>query len=96
MEVGGGDDAAVLIPTPGRRLVVTTDVLVEGHHFAAALSRPADWGWKAVAVNCSDVAAMGALPRWLVLALTVPEGTPVSRLDELYRSEEHTSELQSP
>jgi thiamine-monophosphate kinase len=84
VEVGGGDDAAVLIPTPGRRLVVTTDVLVEGRHFAAALSRPADWGWKSVAVNCSDVAAMGALPRWLVLALTVPEGTPVSRLDELY------------
>ena len=84
MEVGSGDDAAVLLPTPGRRLVVTTDVLVEGQHFAAALSRPADWGWKAVAVNCSDVAAMGALPRWLVVALTVPKGTPVSRLDELY------------
>jgi thiamine-monophosphate kinase len=74
----------VLIPTPGRRLVVTTDVLVEGRHFTAALSEPADWGWKAVAVNCSDVAAMGALARWLVLALTVPEGTPVSQLDQLY------------
>ncbi|HEX8863667.1 MAG TPA: thiamine-phosphate kinase, partial [Actinomycetes bacterium] len=84
MEVGGGDDAAVLAPTPGRRLVVTTDVLVEGRHFTAALSQPADWGWKAVAVNCSDVAAMGGLPRWLVLALTVPEGTPVSRLDAVY------------
>jgi thiamine-monophosphate kinase len=84
VEVGGGDDAAVLAPTPGRRLVVTTDVLVEGRHFTAALSQPADWGWKAVAVNCSDVAAMGGLPRWLVLALTVPEGTPVSRLDALY------------
>jgi thiamine-monophosphate kinase len=84
VEVGGGDDAAVLAPTPGRRLVVTTDVLVEGRHFTAALSQPADWGWKAVAVNCSDVAAMGGLPRWLVLALTVPEGTPVSRLDAVY------------
>jgi len=84
VEVGGGDDAAVLAPTPGRRLVVTTDVLVEGRHFTAALSQPADWGWKAVAVNCSDVAAMGGLPRWLVLALTVPDGTPVSRLDGVY------------
>jgi thiamine-monophosphate kinase len=84
VEVGSGDDAAVLVPTPGRRLVVTTDVLVEGRHFSAALSQPADWGWKAVAVNCSDVAAMGALPRWLVLALTVPEGTPVSQLDAVY------------
>jgi thiamine-monophosphate kinase len=84
VEVGIGDDAAVLVPTPGRRLVVTTDVLVEGHHFTAALSEPADWGWKAVAVNCSDVAAMGALPRWVVLALTVPEATRVARLDQLY------------
>jgi thiamine-monophosphate kinase len=84
VEVGIGDDAAVLVPTPGRRLVVTTDVLVEGRHFTAALSEPADWGWKAVAVNCSDVAAMGALPRWLVLAMTVPEGAPVERLDQVY------------
>jgi thiamine-monophosphate kinase len=74
----------VLVPTPGRKLVVSTDVLVEGHHFTAALSKPADWGWKAVAVNCSDVAAMGALPRWLVLAITVPEGTAVERLDQVY------------
>jgi thiamine-monophosphate kinase len=84
VEVGIGDDAAVLSPTPGRRLVVTTDVLVEGRHFAAGLSSPADWGWKAVAVNCSDVAAMGGLPRWLVLALTAPAATPVEVLDELF------------
>lgn len=74
----------MLVPTPGRKLVVSTDVLVEGYHFTAALSKPADWGWKAVAVNCSDVAAMGALPRWLVLAITVPEGTAVERLDQVY------------
>jgi thiamine-monophosphate kinase len=42
VEVGVGDDAAVLLPTPGRKLVVTTDVLVEGRHFAAALSDPED------------------------------------------------------
>ncbi len=84
VEVGIGDDAAVLAPTPGRRLVVTTDVLVQGRHFTPALSEPADWGWKAVAVNCSDVAAMGGLPRWLVLALTVPAGTPVEVLDQVY------------
>ncbi len=84
VEVGIGDDAAVLAPTPGRRLVVTTDVLVQGRHFTAALSEPADWGWKAVAVNCSDVAAMGGLPRWLVLALTVAAGTPVEVLDQVY------------
>lgn len=84
VEVGIGDDAAVLRPTPGRRLVVTTDVLVDGRHFDAALSGPFDWGWKAVVVNVSDVAAMGAVPRWLVLALTIPPSTPVHVLDALY------------
>jgi thiamine-monophosphate kinase len=84
VEVSIGDDAAVLAPTPGRKLVVTTDVLVEGRHFRAELSAPADWGWKAVAANCSDVAAMGALPRWLVLALTVPADNHVEVLDGVY------------
>jgi thiamine-monophosphate kinase len=82
--LGPGDDAAVLAPTAGHRLVVTTDVLVEGHDFTAALSEPEDWGWKAVAANLSDLAAMGAEARWLVLALTVPEPTPVAILERLY------------
>jgi thiamine-monophosphate kinase len=74
----------VLEPTPGHRLVVTTDVLVEGLDFTAALSEPEDWGWKAVAANCSDLAAMGAEARWLVLALTAPDPTPVSTLERVY------------
>jgi thiamine-monophosphate kinase len=74
----------VLRPSPGRLLVVTTDVVVEGRHFSAALSQPEDWGWKAVTVNLSDLAAMGAEPRWLVLALTIPPGTQVPTLDRLY------------
>jgi thiamine-monophosphate kinase len=74
----------VLLPTPGHKLVVTTDVLVEGRHFTAALSEPEDWGWKAVAVNLSDLAAMGAEARWLVLALTVPEPTGVRTLERVY------------
>jgi thiamine-monophosphate kinase len=81
---GVGDDAAVLEPTPGHKLVVTTDVLVEGHDFTAELSEPEDWGWKAVAVNCSDLAAMGAEPRWLVIALTAPGPTPVPILERVY------------
>jgi thiamine-monophosphate kinase len=84
VELGVGDDAAVLVPAPGRKLVVTTDVVVQGHHFTAALSEPEDWGWKAVAVNCSDLAAMGGQARWLVVALTVPERTPVEELDRVY------------
>ena len=74
----------MLLPTPGHRLVVTTDVLVEGLDFTAELSEPEDWGWKAVAANLSDLAAMGAEARWLVLALTVPEATPVPTLERVY------------
>jgi thiamine-monophosphate kinase len=74
----------VLEPTPGHKLVVTTDVLVEGLDFTAALSEPEDWGWKAVAANLSDLAAMGAEARWLVLALTVPGATPVATLERVY------------
>jgi thiamine-monophosphate kinase len=74
----------VLEPTAGHRLVVTTDVLVEGVDFSAALSEPEDWGWKAVVANLSDLAAMAAEARWLVLALTVPEATPVATLERLY------------
>jgi thiamine-monophosphate kinase len=82
--VGVGDDAAVLEPTAGHRLVVTTDVLVEGLDFAADLSEPEDWGWKAVVANLSDLAAMAAEARWLVVALTVPEATPVATLERVY------------
>jgi len=84
VEVGVGDDAAVVQPTPGRKLVVTTDVLVEGRHFDAAVSDPEDWGWKAVAVNVSDLAAMGAVARWLVVALTVPDAAEVGALERVY------------
>ncbi len=84
VEIGIGDDAAVLVPQPGTRLVATTDVLVEGHDFRADLSAPADWGWKAVAANLSDLAAMGATGRWLLLALTVPAATPVATCEQLY------------
>jgi thiamine-monophosphate kinase len=74
----------VLRPTPGWRLVVTTDVVVEGRHFSPALSDPEDWGWKAVAVNLSDLAAMGAEARWLVVALTLPPETGTALLDRVY------------
>jgi thiamine-monophosphate kinase len=74
----------VLEPSHAHKLVVTTDVLVEGLDFTAALSEPEDWGWKAVAANLSDLAAMGAEARWLVLALTVPGPTPVGTLERVY------------
>lgn len=69
--LGPGDDAALLEPTPGRQLVVTTDTLVENRHFPEDLP-PADIGWRSLAVNLSDLAAMGASPRWCLLSLTLP------------------------
>lgn len=68
---GIGDDAAVLRPDPDLLLVTCTDTLVSGVHFPAQAS-PADIGWKALAVNLSDLAAMGARPRWAQLSLTLP------------------------
>ncbi|MBX6419789.1 MAG: thiamine-phosphate kinase [Nevskia sp.] len=68
--LGVGDDTAVLRPPPGEELAVTTDTLIEGRHFPRDTA-PGDVGWKALAVNLSDLAAMGAQPRWFVLALTL-------------------------
>ncbi len=71
VELGVGDDAALVSPSPGRSLVLAMDTLVEGRHFPAD-TRPADIGHKALAVNLSDLAAMGAEPAWALLALTLP------------------------
>ncbi|MGY6631633.1 MAG: thiamine-phosphate kinase [Wenzhouxiangella sp.] len=73
--LGIGDDAAVLQPTAGQALVATTDTLVEGRHFLSSWS-PADIGHLALAVNLSDLAAMAARPRWLLLSLTLPAADP--------------------
>jgi thiamine-monophosphate kinase len=74
--LGIGDDAAVVRVAPGHQLVITTDTLVAGRHFPRATA-PRDIGWKAIAVNLSDLAAMGAAPAWVTLALTLPRGDPV-------------------
>lgn len=68
--VGVGDDGAVLAPTPGLQQVQVIDTLVEGVHFPSNMEA-ADVGYRAVAVNLSDIAAMGAVPRWMTLALTL-------------------------
>jgi thiamine-monophosphate kinase len=80
--LGPGDDAAVLAAADGR-VVVTTDVLVEGVHFRFDWSTPHQVGRKAVAANLADVAAMGAVPTALVVGLAVPGRTPVSTVDDL-------------
>ncbi|MFM5904731.1 MAG: thiamine-phosphate kinase [Micrococcales bacterium] len=78
--VGSGDDAAVIAATDGR-FAVTTDTLVEGHDFRTDWSSAYDLGWKAVATNLADVAAMGAVPTALVVALVVPKETQVAWLE---------------
>lgn len=70
--LGIGDDAALLEVPAGRQLVACTDSMVAGIHFPAGAA-PADLGWKSLAVNLSDLAAMGAEPAWALLALTLPE-----------------------
>ncbi|TXH03472.1 MAG: thiamine-phosphate kinase [Nevskiaceae bacterium] len=70
--LGIGDDCALLQVPPGEELAVTTDTLVAGRHFPLQTAA-CDIGWKALAVNLSDLAAMGAMARWVTLALTLPE-----------------------
>ena len=67
-----GDDCAITSIPAGYQLAITTDTLVEGSHFLPSIS-PADLAYKSVAVNLSDLAAMGATPTWMSLALTLPE-----------------------
>lgn len=73
--LGIGDDAALLELPAGTQLVACTDTMVAGVHFLPATA-PDDLGWKSLAVNLSDLAAMGAAPMWALLALTLPEGDP--------------------
>lgn len=79
-----GDDAAVLEPSPGTMLVATTDLLLEDVHFRRRWAEPADIGWKAMAVNVSDIAAMGATPRWALVALACPESTGPEEVEAFY------------
>jgi thiamine-monophosphate kinase len=78
--LGIGDDCAVLSPIENQNIVVTTDTLVAGVHFPFETS-PRAIGHKAVAVNLSDIAAMGAKPSWLSLAITLPN------IDEVWITE---------
>lgn len=80
--VGPGDDAAV-VAAPDGRVVVTTDTMVHGPDFRLAWSTPHDLGWKAAATNLSDIAAMGARPTAMVVAVTAPPDTPVEVLEGL-------------
>ena len=81
VRIGPGDDAAVLEPERGMLDVVTTDALVEGVHFDRGFTPPDAIGHRALAVNLSDLAAMGARPRAAVLSLVLPAALPLAELD---------------
>jgi thiamine-monophosphate kinase len=83
VRVGVGDDAAVLAPTAGE-LVVTTDVMVEDVHFVRGPSGARDLGHRAIVVNVSDIAAMGASPRAAVCALTLAPDVRAAWVMELF------------
>ncbi len=75
VRVGIGDDAAIVAPSPGCELAIAVDMLVEGRHFAPGADAES-LGHKTLAVNLSDMAAMGATPRWALLAGALPDADP--------------------
>ncbi len=80
-----GDDAAVIATVPGQSLVVTTDMLVDGVHFSDRTTSPEDVGWRAAAANLSDLAAMGAAPLGITVALGLPGDVSVEWVERLYQ-----------
>jgi thiamine-monophosphate kinase len=84
VRVGIGDDCAVLEPRAGAHLLATTDLLIEDVHFRRRWAEPADIGWKSIAVNLSDIAAMGGRPRWALVALACPDETGVEEIEAFY------------
>lgn len=80
-----GDDAAVMPTQPGKSLVVTTDVLVDGVHFSDRTTSPQDVGWRSAAANLSDLAAMGATPLAITVGLALPGNVAVDWVEKLYQ-----------
>jgi thiamine-monophosphate kinase len=81
--VGIGDDAAVVEPARNTLTVLTVDALVDGVHVDQTVASPTDIGYRALAVNLSDLAAMGATPRAALLSLALPDVLPVATFDAL-------------
>jgi thiamine-monophosphate kinase len=83
--LGIGDDASIVQPSPGSVVLATVDVLVEGKDFRWEWCPPEAVGHKGLVVSLSDVGAMGAIPRYALVALGLPPRMPLHRVDDLYR-----------
>jgi thiamine-monophosphate kinase len=86
-----GDDAAVLKCSPGKLLIFTTDTLMEGVHFDLRYFSFKDIGWKSMAANLSDIAAMGGIPLAGLVSLGIPKKIKVEQVLELYSGMENLS-----
>jgi thiamine-monophosphate kinase len=84
VRTGIGDDTAVLDVARDAVLLATTDLIVEGVHFRPASATFHDIGWKALAVNLSDIGSMGGTPRWALVALALPASAETKDVDDLY------------
>lgn len=83
--IGIGDDSAVFRPKRDTDILLTTDLLIEYIHFDLRYISFRQLGYKALAVNISDIAAMGGIPRYLVVSLAIPGGLDIKDIDELYK-----------
>lgn len=88
---GIGDDCAVLKYTKDKYLLFTTDMIIEGVHFKKG-SRPESIGHKALAVNISDIAACGGIPKWAVVSIGMPQDTSYNYIRRIYIGIEHLSD----
>jgi len=82
---GIADDAAVIRPTPGKIQLFTADAFIEGIHFDLTFTSFKHLGWKAIAANISDIAAMGGIPRYATITLSLPKKISVEMIEEFYR-----------
>ena len=82
---GIGDDAAILQPSPGQQLLVSTDVFIEGVHFDLAFQTPRDVGFRAATANLSDIAAMGGNPLYLLVSMAIPGHLQIRNVQACYR-----------
>lgn len=85
VRLGIGDDTAVVRPGAGRELLFTTDMLIEDRHFKLSDATAFEIGWKALAVNVSDIAAMGGVPTHAVAAVGLPKNLTLDFVSELYQ-----------